>query len=88
MVGCHGETCPLQRVPTWQMHDFDSKEPRALFLKATIRNHNVSILDRQQSSTLVSFAKANALVYIQEKGICLKKGDLVETLILPNTIMT
>lgn len=69
-------------------HDFDSKEPRALFLKATIRNHNVSILDRQQSSTLVSFAKANALVYIQEKGICLKKGDLVETLILPNTIMT
>ena len=69
-------------------HDFDSKEPRALFLKATIRNHNVSILDRQQSSMLVSFAKANALVYIQEKGVCLKKGDLVETLILPNTIMT
>ena len=69
-------------------HDFSSEEPRALFLKATVQNQNVSILDRQHSSMLVSFAKANALVYIPEQGVRLKKGALVETLLLPNTILT
>ena len=54
-------------------HDFSSEEPRALFLKATVQNQNVSILDRQHSSMLVSFAKANALVYIPEQGVRLKK---------------
>ena len=69
-------------------HDFSSEEPRALFLKATVQKQNVSILDRQHSSMLVSFAKANALVYIPEQGVRLKKGALVETLLLPNTILT
>ena len=69
-------------------HDFSSDEPRALFLKATIQNKTVSILDGQHSSMLVSFAKANALVYIPEQGVFLKKGSLVETLLLPNTILT
>jgi molybdopterin biosynthesis enzyme len=37
---------------------------------------------------LISFAKANALVYIPEQGIDIKKGAMVETLLLPNTILT
>ena len=69
-------------------HDFKSVEPRALFLKATVQNKTVRILDRQHSSMLVSFAMANALVYIPQQGILLKKGSLVETLLLPNSILT
>ena len=69
-------------------HDFKSVEPRALFLKATVQNKTVRILDRQHSSMLVSFAMANALVYIPEQDILLKKGSLVETLLLPDSILT
>jgi molybdopterin molybdotransferase len=78
----------LIRISIPLAHDFSADEPRALFLKATVQNQTVSILDQQHSSTLVSFAKANALVYIPEQGIKLKKGALVETLLLPNTILT
>jgi molybdopterin molybdotransferase len=78
----------LIRISIPLAHDFNADEPRALFLKATVQNQTVSILDLQHSSTLVSFAKANALVYIPEQGIKLKKGALVETLLLPNTILT
>ena len=49
---------------------------------------NISVLDRQNSSMLISFAKANALVYIPEKVNKLKKGDYVETFILPTSILT
>ena len=63
-------------------------KPRALFLKASIQNKSVTVLDRQHSSMLISFAKANALVYIPEHGVSLKRGALVEVLILPNTILT
>jgi molybdopterin molybdotransferase len=69
-------------------HDFKSVEPRSLFLKATVQNKTVRILDRQHSSMLVSFAMANALVYIPEQDILLKKGSLVETLLLPDSILT
>ncbi len=83
-----GKSNGLIRVSIPIAHDFSSDEPRALFLKATIQNKTVSILDGQHSSMLVSFAKANALVYIPEQGVFLKKGSLVETLLLPNTILT
>ncbi len=78
----------LIRISIPLSHDFSADEPRALFLKATVQNQTVSILDQQHSSTLVSFAKSNAMVYIPEQGIKLKKGALVETLLLPNTILT
>jgi molybdopterin molybdotransferase len=78
----------LMRVSIPIEHDFSSKEPRALFLKASFNNKTVSILDHQHSSMLISFAKANALVYIPEQGIDIKKGAMVETLLLPNTILT
>ena len=66
-------------------HDYVSNENRALFLKANIHKKNISVLDRQNSSMLISFAKANALVYIPEKVNKLKKGDYVETFILPTS---
>jgi molybdopterin molybdotransferase len=78
----------LVRVAVPLAHDFSSEEPRALFLKASVTDKSVSILDRQNSSMLVSFAKANALVYIPENGASLKKGALVEVLLLPNTVLT
>ena len=78
----------LLRVALTIEHDYSSQEPRALFLKAYAHNQTVSILDRQHSSMLISFAKANALVYIPEHGINVKKGATVETLLLPNTILT
>ena len=83
-----GQSEGLIRLFVPLQHDFKSDEPRALFLKASIENKAVSILDRQHSSMLVSFAKANALVYIPENGVFLKRGDLVEVLLLPNTILT
>ena len=69
-------------------HNYVSNENRALFLKANIHKKNISVLDRQNSSMLISFAKANALVYIPEKVNKLKKGDYVETFILPTSILT
>ena len=83
-----GKSDGLIRVSIPLAHDFKSAEPRALFLKATVQNKTVQILDGQHSSMLVSFAMANALVYIPELGVLLKKGSLVETILLPNTILT
>jgi len=83
-----GKSDGLIRLSIPIEHDFKSVEPRALFLKATVQNKTVRILDRQHSSMLVSFAMANALVYIPQQGILLKKGSLVETLLLPNSILT
>jgi molybdopterin molybdotransferase len=78
----------LLRMEVPLAHDFSSKEARALFLKASVQNKVVHILDHQHSSMLVSFAKANALVYLPEKEVRLKKGAPVEVLLLPNTILT
>ena len=78
----------LIRVSMPLTHDFHSKEPRALFLKAHVENKTVTVLDGQHSSMLVSFARANALVYIPENGVSLKKGASVEVLLLPNIILT
>ncbi len=57
---------------------------RALFLKARIDENGVTILDRQHSSMILSFAHANALVFIPEDTTHVSKGSLVTTLLLPN----
>jgi molybdopterin molybdotransferase len=81
------ETTGLNRIKLPIAHSYRSDEPRALFLKAWIQNEKVSILDSQNSSMLISFAKANALVYIPEEGVNLKALDLVEILLLPNGLI-
>ena len=80
------KTKGLVRLSVPISHDFSSNEPRALFLKASVESNVVTILDRQDSSMLVSFSKANALVCIKEQIKSIRKGDLVETLILTNPI--
>jgi len=73
----------LLRVKFPIAQDYDNKFGRALFLKARVNNNSVEILDHQASSTMISFAKANALVYIPAEVTEVQAGDLVETIILP-----
>jgi molybdopterin molybdotransferase len=71
-----------EKLPLTQ--DFQSSEARALFLKATVNQGKVSLLDHQNSSMLISFAKANAVVFLPENGADLKKHEKVEVLFLPD----
>ena len=71
-----------EKLPLTQ--DFQSSEARALFLKANVNRGKVSLLDHQNSSMLISFAKANAVVFLPENGAFLKKHEKVEVLFLPD----
>ena len=64
-------------------HSYTSNKKLGLFLKAFINDKKVTILDYQNSSTLVSFAKANALVYLPKNSRSIQKNDLVEVIHLP-----
>ena len=64
--------------------DFENTTDRALFLKAKIQNDVVIPLTGQASSMIKAFAMANALVYIPLSKKKFKKGEKVETLILPH----
>ncbi len=57
---------------------------RAEFLKAHIEGEHVHILDRQSSSMILDFSKANALAYVPEEVTFLQKGALVEVVVLPH----
>jgi len=65
-------------------NDFSSKAKRNQFLKAKVNENGVEILDGQNSHVLASFAEANALVYLSEEKGNVKKGDFVETHLLPS----
>lgn len=56
---------------------------RALFLKARIKNSEVHILDHQASSTMISFAQANALAYIPAEVKAIPAGSSIATILLP-----
>lgn len=64
-------------------HDFEQSAGRALFLKAKMTSMSVELLGKQASSMLASFTETNALVYISPEDTSYRKGDLVETFILP-----
>ena len=57
---------------------------RAQFLKATVRNGSVEILEGQSSAMLNTFALANALVYVEANCEPKSAGDLVEVHLLPS----
>ncbi|WP_062061340.1 gephyrin-like molybdotransferase Glp [Aquimarina longa] len=59
------------------------KGQRAEFLKAHVKNNEVTILDGQASSMLNSFTLANALVYLPEDIIEVNIGDIVQVINLP-----
>ena len=55
----------------------------ALFLKGFIDGSRVSQLNLQNSAMVLSFADANALIYIPEKDTKVSKGSYVQTILLP-----
>ena len=56
---------------------------RAQFLKATIQNGSVEILEGQSSAMLNTFALANSLVYVEANCEPKSAGNLVEVHLLP-----
>ncbi|MEL6810976.1 MAG: gephyrin-like molybdotransferase Glp [Bacteroidota bacterium] len=74
----------LARVWLTSLSDFTVKGDRAQFLKARIQEDGVEILGGQSSSMLQTFGDANALIYIPTETTTLKKGDMVQTIILPH----
>ena len=80
---CHNSNIELVRDFVPISHNYISNETRGLFLKAFINDKKVTILDYQNSSTLISFAKANALVYLPKNFQSIQKNDLVEVIHLP-----
>lgn len=63
--------------------NFTKKGNRAQFLKAVCKNDSVRILEGQNSSMLHTFAITNALVYLDDDITEIKKGDKLETILLP-----
>lgn len=63
-------------------HDYEVKNTRCQFLKASISDGEVEILTHQNSSMLNSFSVSNGLVYVPHGHYELKKGDTVEVYLL------
>lgn len=63
-------------------HDYEVRNTRAQFLKASINNGEAEILSHQASSMLNSFSVSNGLVYVPDGNFELKKGDKVEVYLL------
>lgn len=72
----------LNQIKVALSHDYHLKGDRPTFLKASLENNLVSILDGQGSSMIHSMAKGNSLVFVEEPKE-LKKGDLVNSILLP-----
>ncbi|WPR72827.1 molybdopterin molybdotransferase MoeA [Flavobacterium sp. NG2] len=58
-------------------HDFSVSNARNQFLKAQIIGEEVTILTHQNSSMLNTFSVSNGLVYVEDGGYELSKGDSV-----------
>lgn len=64
--------------------DFHYDSDRVLFLRAAVKNGQVNLLAGQESDNLLSFAHADALVYLSEGSHTLSKGENVPVLLLSN----
>ncbi len=76
----------LTRIQFPILEDLENPFGRALFLKAKLKGKEVEILNQQNSAMLLSFARADAIVYIPTDCKAVKKGDLVTTLLLPSAV--
>ena len=63
-------------------HDYEVRNTRSQFLKASINNGEAEILSHQASSMLNSFSVSNGLVYVPHGQYELKKGDSVAVYLL------
>jgi molybdopterin molybdotransferase len=73
----YGKTAPKKLA-----HDFKVSNARNQFLKAHIVGDEVTILSHQNSSMLNTFSLSNGLVYVEEGGYELVKGDEVEVYVI------
>ncbi len=73
----------LDRITAALTSNFTKKGNRAQFLKASLKNGKVTILEGQSSAMLHTFAIANAFVYVPADIDYIQKGDLVEVILLP-----
>lgn len=62
---------------------YKKKSGRAEFLKAYSNGRNVKLLEGQGSDVLLSFSKANCLVFLSDDLVSLEQGDVVEVHLLP-----
>lgn len=62
---------------------YKKKSGRAEFLKAYSDGRNVKLLEGQGSDVLLSFSKANCLVFLGDDVVSLEQGDVVEVHLLP-----
>jgi molybdopterin molybdotransferase len=63
-------------------HDYEVKNTRSQFMKASIINGEAQILSHQASSMINSFSVANGLIYLPNGNFNLKKGDKIEVYLL------
>lgn len=63
--------------------DYRKKSGRAEFLKAYVSDGQVELLEGQGSDVLLSFTKANSIVFLDSNTDSVKKGDQVQVYLLP-----
>ncbi|MGJ5643358.1 molybdopterin molybdotransferase MoeA [Formosa sp. S-31] len=71
------KTPHLQRTEARISSDFNNNSGKSLFLKATLKDNELSILQGQQSSMLHTFSSSNVLAYIPEDVKTISKGDAI-----------
>lgn len=76
-------TLELDRINAKSVSNFNKKGDRPQFLKAIYNNGEAEILEGQNSSMLQTFALANALIYAPETVTSIKKGDVLDLILLP-----
>ena len=80
---CGNSTIHLERTTKQLTHEYTVKGIRAQFLKAKVTDDNVEILGLQSSAMVHGFINANALVYLPENSVFIKKNSKVEVILLP-----
>lgn len=65
------------------LHNYVVRGDRAQYIKATIKENGVQILEGHGFAMTGAFGGANALVFLPENTTNIKKGQLVKTILLP-----
>ncbi len=73
----------LNKITVRSNSDYFKKGDRAQFLKASLKNRKVTILEGQSSAMLKTFAFANALVYVPENVNNILINDPLDVFCLP-----
>ena len=73
---------PLKQIQVTLDKPYKKKTTRAEFIKAIITHQTAEICNFQNSSMLRSFTKANALLYINDEILELKKGEEIPAYLL------